>query len=68
MPEKEDVYHFITYMPIRGRVYELDGLQEGPVDIGPVPAAADWLDVARPVIQARIQKYHRLPLSFSACS
>ena len=42
--EKEDNYHFITYMPIDGRLYELDGLLDAPVDHGPIAEGQEWLD------------------------
>lgn len=53
----DDVFHFVGYMPIDGRLYELDGLKDGPIDLGKVEEGADWTDVVRPVIQRRMQKY-----------
>lgn len=32
--EDKDSYHFVAYVPINGRIYELDGLKDGPVDLG----------------------------------
>ncbi|KNC84149.1 hypothetical protein SARC_03631 [Sphaeroforma arctica JP610] len=52
----EDAFHFISYIPFNGRVYELDGLRKGPIDLG--AAAEDWLAVARSAIQKRIEALH----------
>lgn len=61
----DDVFHFIAYMPIDGRLYELDGLKDGPIDLGAVPATGHWIDVARPVIEKRIKKYSEGEIHFN---
>lgn len=60
----EDVFHFISYLPINGRLYELDGLKEGPVDLG-VIGDTNFLDAVRPVIEKRIQKYSEGEIHFN---
>uniref|UniRef100_A0A8C9VR40 Ubiquitin carboxyl-terminal hydrolase n=1 Tax=Scleropages formosus TaxID=113540 RepID=A0A8C9VR40_SCLFO len=52
----EDAFHFVSYVPVNGRLYELDGLREGPIDLGAC-SQDDWISAVRPVIEKRIQKY-----------
>lgn len=54
--KNEDVFHFVSYVPIDGRLYELDGLKQGPIDLGSIPADTDWTDIVRPIIEKRIQR------------
>jgi len=63
--EDDDIFHFVAYVPINGRIYELDGLQEGPLDHGKIPDGADWLDHVRPVIEQRMAKYQTGEIHFN---
>ncbi|BGP42169.1 hypothetical protein JCM10449v2_006174 [Rhodotorula kratochvilovae] len=56
--ESEDAYHFIAYLPIGDKLYELDGLKSAPVSHGDIPGgAANWTSHAREVLERRIATY-----------
>jgi len=63
---KDDaVFHFVAYLPFENRLYELDGLKDGPIDLGPIPLDVHWVEVAKPVIEQRIQKYSEGEIHFN---
>ena len=62
--ENDDVFHFIAYVPYAGKVYELDGLKPGPILIG-AQEGGSWLDIARPAIQERIERYASSEIRFN---
>jgi len=61
----DDVFHFVSYVPIKGRLYELDGIREGPVDHGAIGDGQDWLDLARPIIEQRMARYQAGEIHFN---
>lgn len=62
---KEDAYHFVTFVPCNGRVYELDGLRDGPIDVGGIPEGKDWLDVVHGTLSDRIERTASAEITFN---
>eukprot|EP00357_Protocruzia_adherens_P027482 CAMPEP_0114976606 /NCGR_PEP_ID=MMETSP0216-20121206/2765_1 /TAXON_ID=223996 /ORGANISM="Protocruzia adherens, Strain Boccale" /LENGTH=359 /DNA_ID=CAMNT_0002337551 /DNA_START=51 /DNA_END=1130 /DNA_ORIENTATION=+ len=60
----DDVFHFVSYVPFNGKLYELDGLQKGPIMLGEC-TEENWLDLAKPVIAERIQKSAQNEIRFN---
>lgn len=71
--EKEDAFHFIAYVPHKGKVYELDGLKAGPICLGDINTSnsstennsLNWLNVAKPAIENRMNRYSGSEIRFN---
>ncbi|KAJ7080457.1 hypothetical protein C8R44DRAFT_895379 [Mycena epipterygia] len=61
--ESAEAYHFIGYVPAYGKVWELDGLKSGPLEVGELAGGKldagqkNWMDVVRPAIRSKMRKY-----------
>ncbi|KAG8921137.1 hypothetical protein FRC01_000390, partial [Tulasnella sp. 417] len=59
----DTVYHYVGYVPFKGKVWELDGLRVGPLEVGEIPpttqgngeCSQEWLEVVRPAIRIKIE-------------
>lgn len=60
----EEPYHFVGYVNVNGRLYELDGLQTGPIDWGEA-TPENWLQKVAPVVQERMVRYAESETGFS---
>uniref|UniRef100_UPI00358F4B20 ubiquitin carboxyl-terminal hydrolase BAP1 isoform X2 n=1 Tax=Myxine glutinosa TaxID=7769 RepID=UPI00358F4B20 len=81
LPEKQnglsavrtmEAFHFVSYVPINGRLFELDGLKSYPIDHGPWGEDEEWTEKARRVIMERIglatggEPYHDIRFNLMA--
>ncbi|GAO17785.1 hypothetical protein UVI_02006200 [Ustilaginoidea virens] len=62
--EAEDAFHFIAYTPVRGALYELDGLQPAPIAHGPCDRDSFPARVVE-VLRRRIARYEATEIRFN---
>jgi len=57
--EEGEAYHFVAYIPDKGKIYELDGLQEGPIECAEYDAKTEnsWHDACQKVLRERMEAY-----------
>ncbi|KAJ2328897.1 hypothetical protein IWW51_000937, partial [Coemansia sp. RSA 2702] len=60
--EDDDVFHFISYLPVGGWLYEQHRLKSGPVDHG---VTSSWLSNVGKVIQQQISEYSPSKIQFN---
>ncbi|KAI9785865.1 MAG: hypothetical protein M1816_008192 [Peltula sp. TS41687] len=63
--EYGECYHFIAYVPVNGRIWSLDGLEEQPRCLGSFGPTDDWFKIAMPSIQARMAAYENEDITFN---
>ena len=63
--DEDEAFHFVAYVPHGGRVFELDGLQRAPIDVGQVSEGDQWWSTAASEIQRRISQYGAAELRFA---
>lgn len=57
-------FHFIAFVPAMGKVWKFDGLERQPQTLGDC-AEADWLELVKPNILARMTAYEEDQIEFS---
>ncbi|XP_071440210.1 ubiquitin carboxyl-terminal hydrolase calypso isoform X2 [Hetaerina americana] len=66
-----EAFHFVSYVPIGGKLFELDGLKPFPIDHGPWGEQEDWTEKFRTVITDRLgiasgEQYHDIRFNLMA--
>ncbi|KAK5133039.1 hypothetical protein LTR08_008244 [Meristemomyces frigidus] len=63
----EEGFHFVAYMPIKGHVWKLDGLDNFPQDMGSFSEdeGGDWLHIAQPELMGRMAQYQDSVIQFN---
>ncbi|MCQ2820559.1 MAG: hypothetical protein MJ252_25115 [archaeon] len=63
--EDDDVFHFIGYIHFKDKIYEIDGLQEGPILIEDNVKYEEWISKVKPAIISRIELYAGHEIKFN---
>jgi len=60
--EEQDAFHFVAYIAVEGKIYELDGLQPAPLDCGDYDKTKpeEAKTVMKKVLAARMEQYQKV--------
>ena len=61
----DDVFHFVAYIHFKNAIYEIDGLQNGPILIKENVKNEDWIKEVKPSILNRINLYAQSEIKFN---
>ena len=61
----DDVLHFVAYFHFKNAIYEIDGLQKGPILIEENVKNEEWIKKVKPSIQERINLYSQSEIKFN---
>ena len=61
----DDVFHFVAYTHFKNAIYEIDGLQKGPILIEENVKNDEWIKKVKPSIQNRISLYAKSEIKFN---
>jgi len=61
----DDVFHFVAYIHFKDSIYEIDGLQEGPILIETKVKFEEWIKKVRPSLTNRINLYSNNEIKFN---
>jgi ubiquitin carboxyl-terminal hydrolase L5 len=62
--KKGDAYHFVSFIHFKGKIFELDGLQKGPINHGEC-SENEWVEKVTPIIQARMEEFSGSEIRFN---
>ena len=62
--KKGDAYHFVSYIHFNGRIFELDGLQTGPICHGECNEN-EWVECIKPILASRMEEYSTSEIRFN---
>ena len=61
----DDVFHFVAYIHFKDSIYEIDGLQKGPILIEDKVKNEEWIKKVKPSIVNRINLFSQSEIKFN---
>ena len=61
----DDVFHFVAYIHFKNSIYEIDGLQKGPILIEKGVKNEEWIKKVKPSIQNRLKLFAKSEIKFN---